>query len=258
MVKIIDTHTHLYLKEFDEDFDEVVSKSIEIGVDKFLFPSIHSKYNERMINSLKKNKSLFKIMAGLHPAYVTEKNDNEIDLVLKNLNDLDCVAVGEIGIDLFWEKKFLNEQKIVFEKQIQIALDYNLPIVIHCREAFDHIYQILLKFSNKNLQGVFHCFTGNEEQARKIIDLNFKLGIGGVVTFKNGGLDKFLKKIDLKNIVLETDSPYLAPTPYRGKRNESSYLVHIIDKLSDIYNIESDKISLITTNNAVELFNLDK
>ena len=257
-MKIIDTHTHLYLKEFDEDFDEVIRKSVEIGVDKFLFPSIHSKYNERMINSLKKNKSLFKIMAGLHPAYVTENNDNEIDLVLKNLNDYDCVAVGEIGIDLYWEKKFLNEQKIVFEKQIQVALDYNLPIVIHCREAFDHIYQILLKFSNKNLHGVFHCFTGNEEQARKIIDLNFKLGIGGVVTFKNGGLDKFLKKIDLKNIVLETDSPYLAPTPYRGKRNESSYLVHIIDKLSDIYNIESDEIASITTNNAVELFNLDK
>ena len=157
-----------------------------------------------MINSLKKNKSLIKIMAGLHPAYVTEKNDKEIDLVLKNLNDYDCVAVGEIGIDLYQEKKFLDEQKIVFEKQIQIALDNNLPVVIHCREAFEHIYQILLKFSNKNLQGVFHCFTGNEEQARKIIDLNFKLGIGGVVTFKNGGLDKFLKKIDLKNIVLET------------------------------------------------------
>ena len=257
-MKIIDTHTHLYLKEFDEDFDEVIQKSIEIGVEKFLFPSIYSKYNERMINSFKKNKSLFKIMAGLHPAYVTEKNDGEIDLVLKNLNNYDCVAVGEIGIDLYWEKKFLNEQKIVFEKQIQIALDYNLPIVIHCREAFDHIYQILLKFSDKNLQGVFHCFSGNEEQARKIIDLNFKLGIGGVVTFKNGGLDKFLKKIDLKNIVLETDSPYLAPTPYRGKRNESSYLVHIIDKLSDIYNIESDEIASITTNNAVELFNLDK
>ena len=257
-MKIIDTHTHLYLKEFDEDFDEVISKSIKIGVDKFLFPSIHSKYNERMINSFKKNKSLFKIMAGLHPSYVTEKNDNEIDLVLKNLSNYDCVAVGEIGIDLYWEKKFLNEQKIVFEKQIQIALDFNLPIVIHCRDAFNHIYQILIKYSNKDLQGVFHCFTGNEEQARKIIDLNFKLGIGGVVTFKNGGLDKFLKKIDLKNIVLETDSPYLAPTPYRGKRNESSYLVHIIDKLSDIYNIESDKIASITTNNAIELFNLDK
>jgi len=256
-VKIIDTHTHLYLKEFDEDFDEVVRKSIEIGVDKFLFPSIHSKYNERMINSFKKNKSLFKIMAGLHPAYVTDKNDNEIDLVLKNLNNYDCIAIGEIGIDLYWEKKFLNEQKIVFEKQIQIALDYNLPIVIHCREAFDHIYQILLKFSDKNLQGVFHCFSGNEEQARKIIDLNFKLGIGGVVTFKNGGLDKVLKKIDLKNIVLETDSPYLAPTPWRGKRNNSSYLIHIVDKLSEIYCVENHEIASITTNNAIELFNLD-
>ena len=256
-MKIIDTHTHLYLKEFDEDFDEVISKSIEIGVDKFLFPSIHSKYNERMINSLKKNKSLIKIMAGLHPAYVTEKNDKEIDLVLKNLNDYDCVAVGEIGIDLYWEKKFFNEQKIVFEKQIEIALDYNLPIVIHCREAFEHIYQILLKFANKNLQGVFHCFTGNEEQARKIIDLNFKLGIGGVVTFKNGGLDKFLKKIDLKNIVLETDSPYLAPAPHRGKRNDSSYLIHIVDKLSEIYGVENHEIASVTTNNAKELFNLD-
>ena len=256
-MKLIDTHTHLYLKEFDKDFDEVISKSIEIGVDKFLFPSIHSKYNERMINSLRKNKSLFKIMAGLHPAYVTERNDHEIDLVLKNLNDYDCVAVGEIGIDLYWEKKFFNEQKIVFEKQIEIALDYNLPIVIHCREAFEHIYQILLKFSNKNLQGVFHCFTGNEEQAKKIIDLNFKLGIGGVVTFKNGGLDKFLKKIDLKNIVLETDSPYLAPTPYRGKRNDSSHLIYIVDKLSEIYDVENHEIASITTNNAKELFNLD-
>ena len=257
-MKIIDTHTHLYLKEFDEDFDEVISKSIEIGVEKFLFPSIHSKYNERMINSLKKNKSLFEIMAGLHPAYVTEKNDKEIDLVLKNLNDYDCVAVGEIGIDLYWEKKFFNEQKAVFEKQIEIALDYNLPIVIHCREAFDHIYQILLKFSNKNLQGVFHCFTGNEEQARKIIDLNFKLGIGGVVTFKNGGLDKFLNKIDLKNIVLETDSPYLAPTPFRGKRNDSSNLIYVVDKLSEIYGVENHEIASVTTNNAKELFNLDK
>lgn len=257
-MKIIDTHTHLYLKEFDKDFDEVITKSIEIGVDKFLFPSIHSKYNVRMINSYKKNKCLFKIMAGLHPAYVTEKNDNEIDLVLKNLDDYDCVAIGEIGIDLYWENNFLNEQKIIFEKQIQIALDYNLPIVIHCREAFDHIYQILLKFSNNNLKGVFHCFSGDEEQARKIIDLNFKLGIGGLVTFKNGGLDKFIEKIDLKNIVLETDSPYLAPTPYRGKRNDSSYLIHIIDRLSDIYNIDRDQIADVTTNNAIKLFNLDK
>ena len=257
-MELIDTHTHLYLKEFDSDIDQVVNKSRDIGINKFIFPSIHSKYNKRMIETYNKDRSIFDIMAGLHPAYVSNNNDKEIDLVVENLKKYDCVAVGEIGIDLYWEKKFLEQQKLVFEKQIQLALDYNLPIVIHCREAFDHIYQILLKFSNTDLQGVFHCFTGNEEQARKIIDLNFKLGIGGVVTFKNGGLDKFLKKIDLKNIVLETDSPYLAPTPERGKRNESSYLVHIIDKLSDIYNIESDEIASITTNNAVKLFSLDK
>ena len=181
-------------------------------------------------------------------------NDNEIDLVLKNLNDYDCVAVGEIGIDLYWEKKFFNEQKIVFEKQIEIALDYNLPIVIHCREAFEHIYQILIKYSQYNLRGVFHCFTGNEEQANKICDLNFKLGIGGVVTFKNGGLDKFLKKIDLKNIVLETDSPYLAPEPLRGKPNEPSFITHTVRFLSDLKNISYEKFSDSTTQNFFNLF----
>ena len=257
-MKLIDTHTHLYLKEFDVDLNQVVNKSKDIGIKKFIFPSIHSKYNERMIDTYNKDRSIFNIMAGLHPAYVSNNNDNEIDLVIKNLENYKCVAVGEIGIDLYWETKFLDQQKLVFEKQIELALEYNLPIVIHCREAFDHIYQILLKFSNKNLQGVFHCFSGTEEEARKIIDLNFKLGIGGVVTFKNGGLDKFLNKIDLKNIVLETDSPYLAPTPYRGKRNDSSYLIHIVDKLSEIYGVVNDKIASITTNNAEELFNLDK
>ena len=257
-MELIDTHTHLYSKEFDSDIDQVVNKSRDIGINKFIFPSIHSKYNKRMIDTYNKDRSIFKIMAGLHPAYVSNHNEKEINLVLENLEKYDCVAVGEIGIDLYWEKKFLDQQKIVFEKQIELALNYHLPIVIHCREAFDHIYEILIKYSKNNLRGVFHCFTGNEEQANKICNMNFKLGIGGVVTFKNGGLDKFLNKIDLKNIVLETDSPYLAPTPFRGKRNESSYLVHIIDKLIDIYNIESDEIALITTNNAVELFNLDK
>ena len=256
-MELIDTHTHLYLKEFDSDIDQVVNKSRDIGINKFIFPSIHSKYNKRMIDTYNKDRSIFKIMAGLHPAYVSNHNDKEIDLVVENLKKYDCIAVGEIGIDLYWEKKFLEQQKLVFEKQIQLAFDYNLPIVIHCREAFDHIYQILLKFSNTDLQGVFHCFTGNEEQARKIIDLNFKLGIGGVVTFKNGGLDKFLNKIDLKNIVLETDSPYLAPTPLRGKRNDSSNLIYVVDKLSEIYGIENHEIASVTTNNAKELFNLD-
>ena len=256
-MKLIDTHTHLYLKEFDADIDQVINKSKDLGINKFIFPSIHSKYNKRMIDTYNKDRSIFNIMAGLHPAYVSNNNDNEMDLVIKNLENYDCVAVGEIGIDLYWEKKFLDQQKFVFEKQIELALDYNLPIVIHCREAFDHIYDILKNYSQHDLSGVFHCFTGNEEQANKICDLNFKLGIGGVVTFKNGGLDKFLSKIDLRNIVLETDSPYLAPSPYRGKRNDSSYLIHIVDKLSEIYGVENHEIASITTNNAIELFNLD-
>ena len=157
-----------------------------------------------------------------------------------------------------WEKKFLKQQRIVFEKQINMALDYNLPIVIHCRDAFDEIYNILVKYKTKNLSGVFHCFTGNYDQALKVCDLNFKLGIGGVVTFKNGGLDKFLNKIPIENIVLETDSPYLAPSPYRGKRNESSYIIYIIDKLSEIYQIDNDSIADITTKNAIDIFNLEK
>ena len=256
-MELIDTHTHLYLKEFDSDIDQVVNKSKELGINKFIFPSIHSKYNKRMIDTYNKDRSIFDIMAGLHPAYVSHDNDNQIDLVIQNLKNYECVAVGEIGIDLYWEKNFLDQQKIVFEKQIELALNYNLPIVIHCREAFDQIYHILKKYSQHNLSGVFHCFTGNEEQANKICDLNFKLGIGGVVTFKNGGLDKFLNKIDLKNIVLETDSPYLAPTPHRGKRNDSSYLIYIVDKLSEIYGVENHEIASITTNNAKELFNLD-
>ena len=257
-MELIDTHTHLYLKEFDSDIDQVVNKSKELGINKFIFPSIHSKYNKRMIDTYNKDRSIFDIMAGLHPAYVSNNNDKEIDLVVENLKKYDCVAVGEIGIDLYWEEKFLEQQKIIFKKQIELALQYNLPIVIHCREAFDHIYRILKKYSKHNLKGVFHCFTGNEEQARKIIDLNFKLGVGGIVTFKNGGLDKFLNKIDLKNIVLETDSPYLAPTPHRGKRNDSSHLIHIVDKLSEIYGVDNHEIASVTTNNAKELFNLDK
>ena len=256
-MELIDTHTHLYLKEFDSDIDQVVNKSKELGINKFIFPSIHSKYNKRMIDTYNKDRSIFDIMAGLHPAYVSNNNDKEIDLVIENLKNYECVAVGEIGIDLYWEEKFLEQQKIIFKKQIELALQYNLPIVIHCREAFDHIYRILKKYSKHNLKGVFHCFTGNEEQARKIIDLNFKLGVGGIVTFKNGGLDKFLNKIDLKNIVLETDSPYLAPTPHRGKRNNSSYLIYIVDKMSEIYGVENHEIATVTTNNAKELFNLD-
>lgn len=257
-MKIIDTHTHLYLKEFDDDFNQVIEKSRNIGVKKFIFPSIHSKYNDRLISSYNKNKSIFEIMAGLHPAYVTNDNKKELDLVINNLTLYECIAVGEIGIDLYWKKKYFEQQKIVFEKQINIALDYNLPIVIHCREAFDEVYKILEKYKSNKLRGVFHCFTGDYSQALKVCDLNFKLGIGGVVTFKNGGLDKYLNKISIDNIVLETDSPYLTPSPHRGKRNESSYIIYTLDKLSEIYQLDNDSIADITTKNAIDVFNLKK
>ena len=257
-MKIIDTHTHLYLDHFKDDISSVFKNANNIGVYKFIFPSIHSKYNNIMTKCYQKFKAQCSLMAGLHPAYVTDDYDSEISLVYENLEKYNCVAVGEIGIDLYHEKKFLNEQKIVFEKQINIALDYDLPIVIHCREAFDVIYQILLKYKSKNMKGVFHCFTGNYDQARKICDLNFKLGIGGVVTFKNGGIDKFLSKIPIENIVLETDSPYLAPVPYRGKRNESSYIIYVLDKLSELYQLNNKDIADITTKNAITIFKLDK
>ena len=257
-MNIIDTHTHLYLEQFEDDMDLVFSNARDVGVNKFIFPSIHSKYNDLMINCYNKFKDQCFLMAGLHPAYVNENNDSEISLVFENLNTYNCVAIGEIGIDLYWDKKFLNQQKIVFEKQINIALDYNLPIVIHCRDAFDEIYSILEKYKTKNLSGVFHCFSGDYDQALKVCDLNFKLGIGGLVTFKNGGLDKYLNQIQLDNLVLETDSPYLAPTPFRGKRNESSYITYIIDKLSQIYQLDNEFIAEATTKNAIDIFNLDK
>jgi TatD DNase family protein len=253
---IIDTHTHLYLKEFDDDFDKVIQRALSVGLNQLVFPSISSIYNKRMIDCYNQNKSIFKVMAGLHPAYVEDNYPKELDLVMYNLNNYDCIAVGEIGIDLFWKKNNLNQQKIVFEKQIEFAIERNLPVVIHCREAFTEVYHILKKFNDKNITGIFHCFTGSLDQAKKICDLNFKLGIGGIITFKNGGVDKFLKNIDINNIVLETDSPYMSPTPYRGKRNESSYIIEIIEKLSKIYGIETEQIVSETTKNAKEVFKL--
>ena len=168
------------------------------------------------------------LMSGLHPTDVKENYKNELDFVVDSLKTHDYVAIGEIGIDLYWDKSFLNEQQEAFEFQIRLAIKHDLPIVIHCREAFDEIFEILDKENCPKLRGVFHCFTGTLEQAKRAIDLGFVLGIGGVVTFKNGGIDKFLNQIDLKHIVLETDSPYLAPVPFRGKRNESSYIIYVL------------------------------
>lgn len=251
---LTDTHTHLYAEQFDDDRDEIIQKALEKGISRFFIPAIDSTYYDRMLDLERSYPGHIFLMAGLHPTHVKNDFKKELDIVKKFLENHHCYAVGEIGIDLYWDKTFLAEQQEAFKQQIHLAKEKNLPIVIHCREAFNEIFEVMDDLCDDSLNGIFHCFTGNEQQAKKILDYGFKLGIGGVVTFKNGGLDKFLEKIPLQHIVLETDSPYLAPVPYRGKRNESSYLINILEKLVDIYKMEPREIAKITTLNSREIF----
>ena len=253
---VIDTHTHLYLKEFAADIDDVINRAKNLKINNFFLPAIDSSYTESMIALKNAYPDIMHLMAGLHPCSVKDNYLDELSHVENVLKNHAIVAIGEIGIDLYWDKSTLNIQKKAFASQIRLAKDLNLPIVIHCRNAFDEIFEVLEKEKSENLRGIFHCFSGNYEQALKAISFNMKLGIGGVVTFKNGKIDKFLKKIPLDNLVLETDSPYLAPPPFRGKRNESSYLSIIIDKLTEVYEIPAEKIIEITSSNAIELFKI--
>ena len=255
-MNIIDTHTHLYVKQFKEDIDIVIQRSIDKGINKFIFPAIDSSHFNDMHNLKDKYPDNIYLMSGLHPTDVKEDFKDELEFVVNSLKTRDYVAIGEIGIDLYWDKTYLNEQQEAFRFQIRLAIKNDLPIVIHCRDAFNEIFEILDKENCPKLRGVFHCFTGTLEQAKRAIDLGFVLGVGGVVTFKNGGIDKFLNQIDLKHIVLETDSPYLAPVPFRGKRNESSYIVYVIDKLSEIYGLSKEEIASVTTKNAKKVFAL--
>ena len=251
---ISDTHTHLYLPEFDSDRDYVINNAISSNITRFFLPAIDSSYTESMLAlKIKFPENIF-LMAGLHPCYIGSNYSDELKHVEKNILENQCVAVGEIGIDLYWKTDNLSVQKEVFIKQIRLAKKYNLPIVIHSRKSYDEIFEVLESEGTDDLSGIFHCFTGTLEQANRIISMGMKLGIGGVVTFKNGMIDKFLNKIDLSNIVLETDSPYLAPTPNRGKRNESGFIIHIIKRLSEIYQVNTNEIINITTNNSIEVF----
>ena len=255
-MKIIDTHTHLYLNQFKDDIDKVIQRSKDKGINKFIFPAIDSTHFDDMHDLKNKYPGSIYLMSGLHPTNVKENYKEELEFVVNSLKSHSYVAVGEIGIDLYWDKTYLKQQQDAFEFQIRLAIKNDLPIVIHCREAFDEIFEILDKENCTKLRGVFHCFTGTLEQANRAIRLGFKLGIGGVVTFKNGGIDKFLNQIDLKHIVVETDSPYLAPVPFRGKRNESSYITYVIDKLSEIYGLPIQEIASVTTKNAEKVFAL--
>ena len=251
---ISDTHTHLYLKEFDSDRDQVINNAITSNVSRLFLPAIDSSHTQSMLILKKKFPKNIFLMAGLHPCYIGENYLEELEHVEKNIIENQCIAVGEIGIDLHWETENLGLQKEVFIKQIRLAKKYNLPIVIHSRKSYDQIFEVLELEGTKDLSGIFHCFTGTLEEANKIISMGMKLGIGGVVTFKNGMIDKFLDKVDLRHIVLATDSPYLAPSPNRGKRNESSFIINIAKKLAEIYQVSIEEIINITTNNSIEIF----
>ncbi|MCD8399350.1 TatD family hydrolase [Tenacibaculum finnmarkense] len=253
---ITDTHTHLYSEEFDQDRTEMIQRAKDAGVSRFFIPAIDSSSTERMFDLEKNFPNDVFLMMGLHPTYVKENYKEELAHVKKWIDKRPFHAIGEIGIDLYWDKTFVTQQQEAFRTQIQWAKEKKLPIVIHCRDAFDEVFEVLEAEKGADLFGIFHCFTGTLEQAKLAISYNMKLGIGGVATFKKGKIDKFLNEIDIKDIVLETDSPYLAPTPYRGKRNESAYLTNVVDKLVDIYGLTFDEISAITTQNSKDIFSV--
>jgi len=251
----IDTHTHLYSDEFNDDRDSIIQKAIALGVTQFYLPNVDSSSITGMLALEEKYPKQCFPMMGLHPCSVNTTYLQELQMVKHSLDKKQFYAIGEIGMDLYWDKTYVKEQQHAFKQQIDWALHYNYTIVIHCRNAFDEILDILNSYT-KLPKGIFHCFSGNIEQAQQILHFgNFKLGIGGVVTFKNSGLDKVVEHIDLKHLVLETDSPYLAPLPYRGKRNESAYIPIIAQKIADIKNTTIENVMEITTSNAIEIFN---
>jgi len=250
----VDSHTHLYSKKFDGDREEMVQRAIDVGVEAFYLPNIDSSSIDAMLKVEEKWPNRCFAMMGLHPCSVKENYQDELAVVEEWLNKREFCAVGEIGIDLYWDKTFLAQQKEAFLTQVQWAKDRRLPIVIHSREATDLIIELLQGVNDDRLKGIFHCFTGSPAQAKKITDLGFYLGIGGVLTFKNAGLDKTMETVDPDHLVLETDSPYLAPAPHRGKRNESAYLVRVAERLAEIKNAPVENIGRITSRNSYAVF----
>lgn len=253
---LTDTHTHLYSEAFAEDRNTMMQRAFDAGVKRFFVPAIDSGHTRAMYALEKEYPRQVFLMMGLHPTSVKENFEDELAHVRQQLEKRRFCAIGEIGIDLYWDQSTLDIQKIAFKRQIQWAKEYKLPIVIHCRDAFDEIFEVLETERGDDLFGIFHCFTGTFDQAQRALTFNMKLGIGGVVTFKNGKIDTFLDKIPLKHIVLETDAPYLAPVPFRGKRNESSYLALINKKVAEIYNVSEVEVAKTTTANSRAVFNI--
>ena len=253
---ITDTHAHLYSEQFDEDRGAMMQRAFDAGVRRLFIPAIDMESYDSMISLEKAYPDNAFLLLGLHPTYVKENYQEELDFIEKKLRERSFYGIGEIGIDLYWDRTFFKQQQEVFKTQIQWAKKYKLPIIIHCRDAFDEVFEVLESEKGTDLFGIFHCFTGNLEQAKRAVSYNLKLGIGGVATFKKGKINKFLNEIPLENIVLETDAPYLAPTPYRGKRNEPSYIVKVVEKLADIYQTTPDEIAEVTTKNSRDIFGI--
>lgn len=255
-MQLIDTHTHLYLPEFDRDRDEMVNRAVSSGIVMMLMPNIDIQSVGPMLSASTRYPGICYPMTGLHPTSVKEDYLHQLD-TLENLNKKHkFIAIGEIGIDLYWDKTFLKEQLIAFRRQITFALENKLPVVVHSRESFPEVFSVLDEFKGNGLKGVLHAFTGKISDAERAINMGFKLGIGGIVTFKNSGLDKVIKEIGPENLILETDSPYLAPAPHRGKRNESSYISIINKTLAEIFGMSEEDIASVTFANSTALFKL--
>ncbi len=252
MNQLIDTHTHIYLPEFDNDLEDIMERTGAAGIAQLLLPAIDSTTHEKMLQVASRHNCL--PMMGLHPCSVNKGYREELATVKAYLLQQPFVAVGEIGLDFYWDKTFANEQYLAFHAQIELALQMKLPISIHSRNATDECIEVVRQYPG--LKGVFHCFSGNSDQAQAVMDAGFYLGIGGVVTFKNSGLDKVITATGLKNVVLETDAPYLAPVPHRGKRNEPAYLDNVVQKLAEVTGLSKEEVSAITSENALVVFNL--
>lgn len=259
-MRLIDTHSHLFLEEFSEDLPQVIERARAVGITHIFMPNIDSTTIDAMLSACNAYKGYCFPMIGLHPTSVNADYAKELDIVARQLASSDeYVAVGEIGMDLYWDRTFLKEQQIVLDKQIGWALEYNLPVVIHCREAFDYIYKVLEPYKKTPLKGIFHSFTGTAEEAARVMEFpGFSIGINGVVTFKKSHLPEVLTGIPLDKIVLETDSPYLTPVPNRGKRNESAYVKDTLMKVAEIYKLSPEEVGNVTSGNALKVFGMLK
>lgn len=255
-MNLLDTHSHIYLDDFDMDRQLMIQRAEKEGISKIIMPAIDSSTHQRLLETTKEFTGICMAMMGLHPCSVKEDYKEELKIAEDYLQKMKFQAIGETGLDYHWDLTFKKEQLEVFSQQIEWALHYDIPVVIHSRNSIDDCINMVSENQKGKLKGVFHCFSGTTEQARQIIDLGFYLGIGGVITYKNSGLDKVMQEVNLERVVLETDAPYLSPVPYRGKRNECSYLKYVLKKLADIKQFSEEEIATVTTRNAVELFNI--